>query len=113
MTRCLFTPQPVRRDAYGCWIHPDFFFPEEWGRHTLPDGYHHWLSARGLVSVRTFMEPSAPDAVISEWEKSGCFASWEPQPPPGDGWFIASLHDTDDGPVCIWLRNLTDKDTAP
>ncbi|HFO4393433.1 TPA: hypothetical protein ACHJWK_005297, partial [Escherichia coli] len=23
----------------------------------------------------------------------------------GDGWFIGSIHDTEDGPVCVWLRN--------
>ncbi|ENW8440524.1 hypothetical protein N5T03_28455, partial [Escherichia coli] len=22
-----------------------------------------------------------------------------------DGWFIGSIHDTEDGPVCVWLRN--------
>ncbi|ENT3888317.1 hypothetical protein ACWMTD_005099, partial [Escherichia coli] len=21
------------------------------------------------------------------------------------GWFIGSIHDTEDGPVCVWLRN--------
>ncbi|ENW8910851.1 hypothetical protein ACT8N6_005309, partial [Escherichia coli] len=23
----------------------------------------------------------------------------------GEGWFIGSIHDTEDGPVCVWLRN--------
>ncbi|HFO4767186.1 TPA: hypothetical protein ACHJ1G_005562, partial [Escherichia coli] len=23
----------------------------------------------------------------------------------GNGWFIGSIHDTEDGPVCVWLRN--------
>ncbi|ENT2404518.1 hypothetical protein ACFEXN_005380, partial [Escherichia coli] len=22
-----------------------------------------------------------------------------------NGWFIGSIHDTEDGPVCVWLRN--------
>ncbi|EQB0362494.1 hypothetical protein ACYAGF_003740 [Yersinia enterocolitica] len=29
---------------------------------------------------------------------------WQPTPPSGDGWFMASIHDTEDGPVCYWLR---------
>ncbi|MCV5421355.1 hypothetical protein OFN47_32105, partial [Escherichia coli] len=24
--------------------------------------------------------------------------------PEGEGWFVGSIHDTEDGPVCIWLR---------
>ncbi|EJN3771908.1 hypothetical protein NVA45_004960, partial [Escherichia coli] len=32
-------------------------------------------------------------------------AAWEPERPEGEGWFIGSIHDTEDGPVCIWLRN--------
>ncbi|EHL4600861.1 hypothetical protein MPC93_005083 [Salmonella enterica] len=23
----------------------------------------------------------------------------------GEGWFVGSIHDTEDGAVCIWLRN--------
>ena len=23
----------------------------------------------------------------------------------GDGWFVGSIHDTEDGPICIWLRH--------
>ncbi|EPV4612083.1 hypothetical protein ACV4SA_004811, partial [Escherichia coli] len=25
-----------------------------------------------------------------------------------EGWFIGSIHDTEDGPVCVWLRNKTE-----
>ncbi|MCM4583816.1 hypothetical protein MMO12_31780, partial [Escherichia coli] len=32
-------------------------------------------------------------------------SAWEPERPEGDGWFIGSIHDTEDGPVCVWLRN--------
>ncbi|MEH0046558.1 hypothetical protein, partial [Escherichia coli] len=32
-------------------------------------------------------------------------SAWEPERPEGEGWFIGSIHDTEDGPVCIWLRN--------
>ncbi len=31
-------------------------------------------------------------------------AVWEPERPEGEGWFVGSIHDTEDGPVCIWLR---------
>ncbi|HFO5431081.1 TPA: hypothetical protein ACHKAL_003391, partial [Escherichia coli] len=35
-------------------------------------------------------------------------ASWKPERPEGEGWFIGSIHDTEDGPVCVWLRNKTE-----
>lgn len=31
-------------------------------------------------------------------------AAREPERPEGEGWFVGSIHDTEDGPVCIWLR---------
>jgi hypothetical protein len=33
-------------------------------------------------------------------------SDWQPSAPAGDGWFIGSIHDTEDGPVCIWLREV-------
>ena len=35
-------------------------------------------------------------------------ASWKPERPEGESWFIGSIHDTEDGPVCVWLRNKTE-----
>ena len=32
-------------------------------------------------------------------------SSWQPSGIKGDGWFVGSIHDTDDGAVCIWLRS--------
>ncbi|ECN7725674.1 hypothetical protein ZI13_23645, partial [Salmonella enterica subsp. enterica serovar Typhimurium] len=39
----------------------------------------------------------------------GCdISTWQPDPPAGNGWFVGSIHDTEDGAVCIWLRNVQD-----
>ncbi|MDP0768732.1 hypothetical protein Q8G15_26900, partial [Klebsiella pneumoniae] len=33
---------------------------------------------------------------------------WIPEPPnDDDGWFLGSVHDTGDGPVCYWFRHTT------
>lgn len=53
-------------------------------------------------------EESAPEELIRAWEETGepdC-AKWQPTMPRGEGWFILSIHDTDDGPICIWARPL-------
>ncbi len=36
-------------------------------------------------------------------------SAWEPERPEGDGWFIGSIYDTEDGPVCVWLRNKAER----
>ncbi|PHP29628.1 hypothetical protein CR085_27015, partial [Salmonella enterica subsp. enterica serovar Typhimurium] len=39
----------------------------------------------------------------------GCdISTWQPDPPAGNGWFVGSINDTEDGAVCIWLRNVQD-----
>ncbi|EOK3493480.1 hypothetical protein ACJQTL_004904, partial [Escherichia coli] len=43
-----------------------------------------------------YLNPVADDPDIS---------AWEPERPEGNGWFIGSIHDAEDGPVCVWLRN--------
>ena len=32
-------------------------------------------------------------------------SAWQPETPAGGGWFVGSIHDTEDGAVCIWLRH--------
>lgn len=34
-------------------------------------------------------------------------SAWEIQHPAEPGWFILSIHDAEDGPVCIWGRQVT------
>ncbi|EHS1468042.1 hypothetical protein KVU04_000898, partial [Salmonella enterica subsp. enterica serovar Typhimurium] len=35
-------------------------------------------------------------------------SAWQPEAPEGERWFVGSIHDTEDGEVCIWLRNVQD-----
>ena len=32
--------------------------------------------------------------------------AWEPQAPAGDGWWLGSIHETEDGVVALWLHQL-------
>ena len=53
------------------------------------------------------MENDAPPHVIAAWEKGiQDVSDWHPSAPEGEGWFIGSIHDTEDGPVCVWLREV-------
>ena len=52
------------------------------------------------------MENDAPPQVIADWEKGKNISDWLPSALEGEGWFIGSIHDTEDGPVCVWLREV-------
>lgn len=54
------------------------------------------------------MENDAPPQVITAWENGASdISDWQPSAPAGEGWFIGSIHDTEDGPVCVWLPSLS------
>jgi hypothetical protein len=101
------TSLPVERCHYGAWIHPalDALHGE---REIVPDDeFNQWMDANGLEHVITIMDQDEPSMALAEWETLGSFSAWEPEKPDGDGWFVGSIHDTeDDGPVCMWFRSV-------
>lgn len=55
------------------------------------------------------MRDEAPEAFAPGFTDEAPDArGWIPEPPDDDdGWFLGSVHDTGDGPVCYWLRHTT------
>ncbi|HCF7935640.1 TPA: hypothetical protein NIU63_005267 [Klebsiella michiganensis] len=101
------TALPVARDPeYGFWTHP--VFDELCGeREGVPAAeFNEWLDANCLDHQITYLDSSDDDMAWDEYFNgdSGTFTKWMPETPHGEGWFIASIHDTEDGPVCVWLR---------
>ncbi len=101
--------QPVKpqRDACGWWTHPDFPEPADGNEYFAPGEFEAWLEANGVECATRLMdgevEPDSPAALA--WETLDCdCAAWSPQPPEGEGWFLVSIHDTEDGPCAVWLR---------
>jgi hypothetical protein len=93
----------VVRDRWGTWTHPDFFKAANGNEFPLKGEFEAWLVEHNLISAHTWMASDAPDWQMDTFWASGNCASWEPGRPAGEGWFIGSIHDTEDGPVCIWL----------
>lgn len=89
------------RDKFGHWYHPGLLEPAD-GREAYRIGeFEKWLEINGLQHGFT-MPPNFDDLDDS------C-ASWEPEPPEGEGWYIAMIHDSEDcGHECLWLRKITD-----
>lgn len=96
----MIKPMEVKRDQYGYWSHPDYLeFCD--GREFIPHNeFNHWMDSQGLQWSVTYRDEDEVDPDIDGFDLS----SWEPESPPGEGWFVGSIHDTEDGAVCIWLR---------
>lgn len=103
----------VERGEDGFWLHP--VLDELLGkREGFQSGeFEAWLDANNLEAAYDFWSEEDTDAYRA-YVVSGSFAAWQPEPPAGNGWFISSIHDSeDDGPLCIWLRNrLCSADTS-
>lgn len=99
----LIQPAEVVRYADGSWTHPDF---PQWDESTLLKTVNDWFEAQGLERGVVFFEYDVPQDLLNAWLENGHapLAKWEPTKPEGEGWFMLSIHDTEDGPVCIWAR---------
>lgn len=89
--------EPVRNQD-GLWTHQDFPLAEE--GQLSEDSFSEWLYVIGFES--RFETPPYCGNCESD------IADWEPTSPAGDGWFVGSIHETEDDPcaVCVWLRKL-------
>lgn len=94
----------IQRDECGYWDHPDI----PW--HLLPEDADSrpWLLELGFESHfdGLCLEDSAVSDAYFESDDPDCSA-WNPQPPDGEGWFLASIYDTEDGPYACWIKPVT------
>ncbi|MFW5388343.1 hypothetical protein [Yersinia sp. 2542 StPb PI] len=100
------TAAPVERDSHGFWTHPDYFVPANGNEFGVEGEFDAWKSLNRVVGTLDWMEcEENAEELQAAYEAGDCDLSmWQPKPPAGDGWFMASIHDTEDGPVCYWLR---------
>lgn len=109
----LITAVEPQRDQYGYWTHPDYFVPSDGREYGAPGEFEAWLDDNRVVGHLQWMESDVTEEQLEALEAGGGDISrWNPTPPEGDGWFIASIHDTEDGPVCYWLRPVEGDPTA-
>jgi len=102
-------PKTVVRDELGHWTHPAW--PRDGEEDAIPKS---WFAEKGLELFIVEMEADAPEEITDQYFERGdpnC-SSWQPSCPPGNGWFIFSIHETDDGPVCVWVRSGMGADLA-
>ncbi len=90
------------RDNFGFWTHPEFVLSNEW---TLKQMIL-WLRQNNITIKMITLEDDNP-RIFKRYE-DGIFdvSDWNPTPPAGSGWFLVSIHVSDDGPACFWARHL-------
>ncbi|WP_313135628.1 3'-5' exonuclease [Stutzerimonas nitrititolerans] len=99
------SPMTVVRDECGHWTHPAW--PQDGEENAIPKG---WFAEKCHELSIVEMETDASEELTDAYFEQGSpdCSAWQPSEPPGKGWFIFSIHDTEDGPVCIWVRPHTD-----
>ncbi|MDU0036537.1 hypothetical protein RUW64_20255 [Klebsiella pneumoniae] len=94
----------VKRDEHGYWTHPALVRS---GCETSAE-LSYWLRTHKLQCFVITMRDEAPEAFAAGFTDEAPNArGWIPEPPDDDGWFLGSVHDTGDGPVCYWFRHTT------
>lgn len=92
----------VERDQFGFWTHPNY---PDLADNCSSSEAQETLRRLGLELQNVFMESDAArlyDSARSDQR----YSEWIPTRPEGAGWFVLSIHDTDNGPVCQYVRPL-------
>lgn len=101
-------PMEVQRDNDGWWTHPDM--PEV----ETSEQFNAWQEQQGFQLCIVMLDGDNGEGSEEVYKTyfDGAVAdcsAWQPSKPDGDGWFIVSIHDTEDGPACIWIRHPTEE----
>lgn len=104
-------PVDVVRDEYGFWTHPvlDQYIRQVLGdREFMTDSEHVRMVIHFNIDLRRDeMEWDCTEELADKYWCEGdidAVKEWQPTPPNGDGWFLVSINDTDDGPVAWWAK---------
>ena len=95
-------PVPVERDENGFWMHPDI----PWDDVPEDESVFPFLEKWGFKGCFATLEDDAPQEMADRYFDSGdadC-SYWNPTPPEDEGWFLAGIYDTEDGPCAMFLK---------
>lgn len=97
------------RDEYGFTFHPDLqddrWQHPEFEEYLNPEAF----AEAGLETAQVEMESDVDDEhpAYKEWDSNGVgCALWEPSQPPGEGWRLIAIYDSEDSPVALYVREL-------
>ncbi|MND22400.1 hypothetical protein D3C80_127790 [compost metagenome] len=97
--------EPVERDQFGFWTHSAIPPCDD---ERTDEQFRAYLATFGITQLEwSLMYDDAPIEVNEAYIESnkGDCSAWAPEPPSGEGWITLSIHDTEEGPVCLWGRH--------
>lgn len=98
----------VKRDEDGYWNHPDFPTGDTEATYCQGESFMHEEFVRdyGMQLEAVMLDDSSTDTVAAwcEYERGDGCPNWAPKPPAGEGWFLLSIYDTEDGPAALFGR---------
>ncbi|AEY69630.1 hypothetical protein PEp14_00041 [Erwinia phage PEp14] len=105
-----------RSHGSGKWLRPceparcslGYYAHVDYPGHLTDEAFSRWTQLTGLEFAAAWMEsdPDAEELMRRYGAGDNDILAWEPAKPEGDGWFVGSIHESDDGgPVCVWLRH--------
>lgn len=89
-------PVTVERDGSGLWTHPASALQPDWDESTPAAEIQAWFRAQGL-EVRIVNLGDQDGDLFERCMEDGDASGWDPEPPEGDGWFLFSIFDSEDG----------------
>lgn len=101
------TATAVSRDEVGHWMHPDIpdFDGELDGGRPAWDA---WKAEQNIEVVLLSLESDNEELATRYYENEEVdIRAWQPTPPAGDGWFLLSIADTEDGPLAWFARRFS------
>ncbi|EOI5723018.1 hypothetical protein ACMUBS_000588 [Cronobacter turicensis] len=98
----------VERNEDGHWTHPEYASLFGDREVISAEEFNSFCKKHGIESSLVEMESDNNKTVIDSYFEDGNpnISAWEPSMPDGDGWFVGSIHDTEDGPICVWFRHV-------
>lgn len=95
----------IVRTEDGYYLHPEYF---DFGDNDYisQEEFDAWVEKENIEVFTVALE--SEDSRINERyfeEGDPCLAEWEPTPPEGEGWFVASIWENEDGAFYQWFRN--------
>ena len=95
-------PETVNRDSSGYWVHSQF---PSWEEGTTKEDIDAWCNDNNVKFHTVWFEHDAPEMAHHNYYDLGhdSCVGWEPASPV-PGAFCFSIHDTEDGPVALFLE---------
>lgn len=97
------TPEFVEYDENGYWAHSKLPYSEN------SNEIIQWIADNQLEQRCIYMSEDVGEntPVFQNYFTHGNpnVSAWMPTEPPGEGWFIGAIYESEDGPVCRWLRS--------